>query len=207
MVSRALAGSFLTGGWLLLLVCGCQPQARTGDALLRDAPTSQPAKARTTVAGATQPTEAKAEETQEKSAPRFEGATWCMDQLRKIYRGIAKVNEAKHIPWWLGGDILAPITRAELEAQFGRDGVPKCPYHEASDTEPQDYFLANEGPEPAKYPNLLAYERTGLHGEYRHLLMRNEFWIVTETQWQKMRKDSRYVPKARRIPVFTNAFK
>jgi hypothetical protein len=130
-----------------------------------------------------------------------------MDQLRKVYLAIKQINTDKHSPWWAGG-AYAPISRKELETYFGSDGVPTCcPFWFALHAGRQDYFLANEGPEPTDYPELLVYERAGNHGSYRHLLVEGCFWVVTEGQWQAMRKDRHYVPNALEIPIFRYGFK
>lgn len=77
---------------------------------------------------------------------------------------------------------------------------PHCPCSQAPAGE-SDYYLAYEGPEPSNYPSLLAYERSGNHGDYRHVIICNEVIFIHNSEWKRMMSDPGYKPEGERTTL------
>jgi hypothetical protein len=201
MHGRLLVTCSLALMCLLPLSPGCQSADRTTNAPANETPTSRAADVPQTVEPTTQYAERKTKKSLHKGpGADFKGEKCCCDQLAKIYCAIHNIDFKKRPSLWKQLLLSQRVTRQELEAHFGKDGFPTCcPTWLASHEGRQDYFLADEGPEPTKCPGLLAYERAGNHGDYRHILMEDFVWVVTEDQWEAMRQDRRYVPKATKM--------
>jgi hypothetical protein len=189
--------SILLVSWIISWGSGCEPRPYSDTQQVNEATSAResgtsPTNPETT-AQATRPIEGERARTL--AGYGFSGEEHCAKQLDKIRRAFWRINYDKY-SWNAHG----PITDRELEAYFGKTGIPRCDALRTT-TAPnfRDYFLASDGPEPCDYPGLLAYEQAGNHGAYRHLLMKECILVVSEEQWQAMRADARYVPDAPRI--------